>query len=146
MAAQPLIAKMTIAKQCADTHSTNLSQAIVDQYVRRGYLKENLPRAIRMYAEQLQAMLNALDTCFPQNARFTRPEGGLFIWCTLPEGIDALGLLQEAVQENVAFIPGTHFYEGGGHENTLRLNFSASSSERIQKGIQTLGAVIARHV
>lgn len=144
--AQPVIAKMTIAKQCADTHSSNLSQAIVDMYVRRGLLKENLPRAVRSYAVQLQAMLEALEDYFPEAAEFTRPEGGLFIWCTLPESVDALALLKEAVTENVAFIPGTHFYDGGGHDNTMRLNFSACDTDRIKQGIKTLGQVIARHV
>ncbi|MFZ5974597.1 MAG: PLP-dependent aminotransferase family protein [Bacillota bacterium] len=146
VAAQPVIAKMTIAKQCADTHSSNLSQAIVDLYVRRGLLKENLPRAVKSYAVQMQAMLEALEAYFPKAAEFTRPEGGLFIWATLPEGVDGLALLREAVTENVAFIPGTHFYDGGGHDNTLRLNFSACDPERIKQGIKTLGAVIARHV
>jgi 2-aminoadipate transaminase len=146
VAEQPVIAKMVIAKQCADTHSPNLSQAIVDRYVRRGLLKENLPRAIATYTVQLRAMLDALKTHFPKEAVYTRPEGGLFIWCTLPEEIDALELLKEAVKEKVAFIPGTHFYEGGGHGNTLRLNFSACDTGRIQKGIATLGGVMARHV
>ena len=146
VAPQPVIAKMTVAKQCADTHTPNLTQAIVDRYVREGLLNENLPRALQSYSLQLRAMLGAMEAHFPETARFTRPEGGLFVWCTLPEGVDALELLKEAVIEKVAFIPGTHFYDGGGHENTLRLNFSATGPARIEKGIETLGRVIARHM
>lgn len=145
-APQPVLAKMAIAKQCADTHTPNLSQAIVDRYVREGLLKANLPRAIESYAVQLRAMLGAIQAHFPETARFTRPEGGLFVWCALPEGVDALELLKKAVAEKVAFIPGTHFYDGGGHENTLRLNFSATGPDRIERGIETLGRVIARHM
>ena len=146
VAPQPVIAKMTVAKQCADTHTPNLTQAIVDRYVREGLLNENLPRALQSYSLQLRAMLGAMEAHFPETARFTRPEGGLFVWCTLPEGVDALELLKEAVIEKVAFIPGTHFYDGGGHENTLRLNFSATGPARIEKGIETLGRVIERHM
>ena len=146
VAPQPVIAKMTVAKQCADTHTPNLTQAIVDRYVREGLLNENLPRALQSYSLQLRAMLGAMEAHFPETARFTRPEGGLFVWCTLPEGVDALELLKEAVIEKVAFIPGTHFYDGGGHENTLRLNFSACGHARIEKGIEILGRVIAKHM
>jgi 2-aminoadipate transaminase len=146
VAPQPVTAKMTVAKQCADTHTPNLTQAIVDRYVREGLLNENLPRALQSYSLQLRAMLGAMEAHFPETARFTRPEGGLFVWCTLPEGVDALELLKEAVIEKVAFIPGTHFYDGGGHENTLRLNFSACGHARIEKGIEILGRVIAKHM
>lgn len=146
VAAQPIIAKMAIAKQCADTHSPNLVQAIVDTYIRRGFLDENLPKAIDLYSNQLKTMITAIEKYFPASTKFTRPVGGLFIWCELPEGLDALELLKESVVENVAFIPGTHFYSAGGHDNTLRLNFSASDSETIDKGIKILGGVISKHV
>lgn len=79
---------------------------------------------------------------FPQGVTFTRPEGGLFIWVTLPEGVNAQALLEEAVNRQVAFVPGTTFYPQGGHENTLRLNFSMSTCPMIETGMTRLRELV----
>ncbi len=80
---------------------------------------------------------------FPPEVSFTRPAGGLFLWVVLPDGIDARRLLERAIEEDVAFVPGESFFPGGGHENTLRLNFSAMPEERIAEGIRRLGRVLS---
>ena len=132
-----IIRKCTVGKQSTDVHTANLNQAIVDQYLRRNLLSEHIKAICASYKEQLEAMLADLDQ-FPAGTRYTRPEGGLFIWVELPEGIDVKSLLDEAVERHVAYVPGTHFFANGGHENTLRLNFSNSTVEQIHEGMAIL--------
>lgn len=144
-AAEDVIAKMAIGKQCADTHSTNLSQAIVDRVVESGMLQKSIPAARALYKEQLSAMLEMLRTPDFEGVYYTVPQGGLFVWCQLPQGVDGKRLLELALAQNVAFIPGEHFYADGSHPNTMRLNFSASSVEQIRTGMQRLGAVIKNY-
>ena len=91
-------------------------------------------------------MLQAIKKYFPENISYTRPEGGLFLWVTLPETIDAGVLLNEALVHKVAFVPGCAFYPNGGHKNTLRLNFSSSSESQIVEGIKRLGQVMTLYV
>ena len=132
-----IIRKCTVGKQSTDVHTANLNQAIVDQYLRQNLLPEHIASICRSYKAQLDAMLGDLAG-FPAGTRYTRPEGGLFIWVELPEGIDSKRLLEQAVERHVAYVPGTHFFSGGGHENTLRLNFSNSTVEQIHEGMAVL--------
>lgn len=93
----------------------------------------------------MHQMLSLLSE-FPEGVRFTRPQGGLFIWVELPQKINALELLNKAIEQKVAFVPGTHFCVGGGHENTLRLNFSNSSEEQIKTGMTVLNHLILENM
>lgn len=136
-----LLRKMVIGKQSSDVHSPLLIQAIVDSYLRKGLLGGHLERICAGYRLQLDKMLECFRF-FPESATHTHPEGGLFVWATLPEGMDARRLLTQAVQNNVAFVPGTHFYTDGGHENTIRLNFSNAEVPEIEKGMRALGETI----
>ncbi|MGN0971507.1 MAG: PLP-dependent aminotransferase family protein [Aristaeellaceae bacterium] len=143
MAGDPrILRKCTIGKQSSDVHTANLNQAIVDQFLRRNLLPEHIASICQSYKAQLDAMLEELAT-FPEGTRYTRPEGGLFIWVELPSGIDAQTLLEKAVARHVAYVPGTHFFADGGHENTLRLNFSNSTIEQIRTGMAVLRELIA---
>ena len=143
MAGDPrILRKCTIGKQSSDVHTANLNQAIVDQFLRRNLLPDHIASICQSYKAQLDAMLEDLAT-FPGGTRYTRPEGGLFIWVELPSGIDAQALLEKAVARNVAYVPGTHFFADGGHENTLRLNFSNSTIEQIRTGMAVLRELIA---
>ncbi|MCL2433441.1 MAG: PLP-dependent aminotransferase family protein [Clostridia bacterium] len=137
-----LIRKMTIVKQGADTHSPLLNQAIVDSIIRQGLLPCMIKNACAGYEKQLNAMLAGLEKI--PALKYTKPQGGLFVWAELPEGADALELLPRAVEKGVAFIPGTHFYCDGGHANTMRLNFSACPPETITRGTQILRQVLAQ--
>ena len=92
----------------------------------------------------MSKMLDMLSL-FPKGVKCVKPEGGLFIWLELPVEIDAGKLLLEAVKHNVAYVAGTHFYCGGGHENTMRLNFSNASLEKIEQGMKSLATVISEH-
>lgn len=140
-----ILRKCTIGKQSTDVHTANLNQAVVDQYLRRNLLPDHIASICKSYKAQMNAMLEELAS-FPKGTRYTRPEGGLFIWVELPEGIDAKLLLEKAVERHVAYVPGTHFFADGGHENTLRLNFSNSTIDQIRTGIAVLREVFAEAI
>ena len=137
-----ILRKCTIGKQSSDVHTSNLTQAIVDQFLRRNLLPGHIASICASYKEQMDAMMQELET-FPAGTTYTRPEGGLFIWVELPENINVLDLLAKCVERKVAFVPGTHFFCDGGHMNTLRLNFSNSTVEQIHTGMAVLREVIA---
>ena len=143
MAGDPrILRKCTVGKQSADVHTSNLTQAIVDQYLRRNLLPAHIKSICASYKEQMDAMMQELET-FPAGTTYTKPEGGLFIWVELPEHINVLELLEKCVERKVAYVPGTHFFCDGGHMNTLRLNFSNSTVEQIHTGMAVLREVIA---
>ena len=146
LAANPtLLRKCVIGKQSSDVHTANLNQAIVDAYLRRGMLAPHVQEICQSYARQMNAMLNLLSKCGGV-ARYTRPEGGLFIFAELKEGMDAAALLSKCVEKGVAYVPGTHFYPFGGHENTFRLNFSMSTLDQIQRGMELLNEVFTENL
>lgn len=135
-----ILRKCTMGKQSADVHTSNLTQAIVDRFLREGFLPSHIEHIRKDYAAQMDAMMEELKN-FPEGVKYTKPEGGLFIWVELPEGLNALELLPNAIEKHVAYVPGTHFYANGGHENTLRLNFSNSTIEQIHTGMKALREV-----
>ena len=138
-----LIRKMTIAKQSADTHSPNLNQAIIAEYLNRDLLPEHIAEISKVYAHSASVMVEAMEEYFPDWVEYEKPIGGLFIWCTLPEGWDASELFKKAVARKVAFVPGISFFTTPGKgNNTFRLNFSAEPEERIRRGIRTLGDLL----
>ncbi len=137
-----LLRKCVIGKQSSDVHTANLNQAIVDAYLRRGLLTPHVKEICASYAQQMNAMLDLLGKCGGV-ARYTRPEGGLFLFAELQEGMDAVKLLPQAVEKGVAYVPGTYFYPNGGHENTIRLNFSMSSVDQIRQGMAKLNEVFS---
>ncbi len=144
--ADPLILrKCTIGKQSSDVHTALLNQAIVDQYLRRGLLKPHVSEICDMYRGQMNAMLSDLESLSGVES-YTRPEGGLFVFAHLREGMNAAQLLMECVEKKAAYVPGTHFYAFGGHENTFRLNFSMSSVEDIHRGMGILDSVFRAHL
>jgi len=136
-----VIRKCTVGKQSTDVHTSNLNQAIVDQYLRRDLLPAHIREICSGYGAKMKQMLSLLDS-FPSGVRFTHPQGGLFIWAELPEKIDAVKMLTAAVERKVAYVPGTYFCVDGGHLNTIRLNFSNSTPEQIETGMNTLREII----
>ena len=136
-----LMRKMVIGKQSSDTHSANLSQAIVTEYLKRDLLHDHIKDICSRYREQLNTMIDGFGH-FPDGIKVFKPDGGLFVWAELPESIDCRELLKRAVEKKVAFVPGTHFYADGGHYNTIRLNFSNSEPSKIIEGMEILNKVI----
>ena len=140
-----IIRKCTVGKQSSDVHTANLNQAVVDQFIRRGLLPGHIASICAEYGKKMKLMLDQLST-FPGGVSYTKPEGGLFIWAELPENISALDMLTKAIDKKVAFVPGTHFCVGGGHENTIRLNFSNSTEDQIITGMGILKDLIAEAI
>ena len=140
-----IIGKYNIAKQGEDLHTSNLSQEIVDAYMRSGKIEDHIKQISAQYKEKRDAMIGKLKA-FPKRIRYAVPDGGLFIWLDLPGGADAMPIFEAATEKGVAFVPGTHFYAQGGHENTMRLNFSMASLEQIDKGMDILKEVMAQYI
>lgn len=145
LAEHEIIQKLTVAKQGADTHTSNLSQEICAEFLNRKLLPGHLEKIQPIYEVRLNTMLKAIQKYFPEGTKYTEPEGGLFIWVELPGKPDVLELFKKAASEyKVAFVPGIHFCknqeDGIRH---LRLNFSSSSPVQIEEGMKRLGELFS---
>ncbi|MDD5615105.1 MAG: PLP-dependent aminotransferase family protein [Candidatus Methanoperedens sp.] len=143
-ARKEILDKMIVAKQAADLHSNYLSQRILYRYLVDNDLDEHIKKIRKAYKKQRDLMVSLIEEQFPGEIKCTKPEGGMFLWITLPENISSMELFNRAIKENVAFVPGSPFYVGGGGENTLRLNFSNSDEEKIEEGIKRLAVIIKK--
>jgi 2-aminoadipate transaminase len=143
-----VISKLVQLKQGADLHTSTFVQMVAYEVARDNFLDEHVKLIRRIYRERRDVMLDALQQFFPPEVTWTRPMGGLFLWVTLPKGLDAQKLFEAALRENVAFVPGDSFYAPNGHlddsRRHLRLNFSAAAPERIQEGIRRLSIAVKR--
>lgn len=147
VAPRPLLAKLTLAKQGADLHSDSLVQRAILHYCRHHAIQETTAPLRDLYRARRDAMLDALARYFPAGARWTHPDGGLFLWVSLPEGIDCKTLLLQAVaQQRVAFVPGAAFYVDGSGANSMRLSYSVVDPATIEEGIRRLALVIEQHL
>ena len=143
-----VIRKLVQLKQGADLHTSSFIQYVAHEVARDGFLDQHVRRIRQVYCERRDAMLEALDEFFPSEARWTHPQGGLFLWVTLPEGTDCQELLRSALAQNVAFVPGGCFYpedncDGGNH---MRLNFSKPNPEQVREGIRRLSEAVKQHL
>jgi 2-aminoadipate transaminase len=136
-----IMEKLVIAKQAADLQSNGLAQRIVHRFLRSPAAQEHVERIRAGYRAQRDLMVELVGALFPPEVRCTKPEGGMFLWMTLPEGMSAFRLFERALEQKVAFVPGQAFFAGGGGENTLRLNFSNASTEGIREGMERLARV-----
>jgi len=141
-AARPIVEKYVLVKQGADLQTATLAQMQVAAYVEDRDIDRNVERACAIYRPRRDAMIRALEREMPGGVRFTRPSGGLFLWVELPEQVNARELLAACLEHEVAFVPGGSFFPNGGHENTMRLNFSNMPEERIAEGVRRLGVVL----
>lgn len=139
-----ILRRLVIGKQAADVHTSNYSQAVVAHFCTSGALEGHIDKVCALYRTRRDCMLEAMARHFPEEVKWTHPEGGLFVWVTLPEGVSSAERLPEAIAERVAFIPGDPFFHDGTGQNTMRLNFSNASLEQIKSGIERLGRVLAR--
>ncbi|MET0320647.1 MAG: PLP-dependent aminotransferase family protein [Duganella sp.] len=142
----PLVRRLELAKQAADLHTSQLTQMVVHEVIKDGFLERHIPKIRTLYGDQCQVMLDAMAEHFPAGVEWTKPEGGMFIWVTLPKHIDAIGLLDEAIAQKVAFVPGAPFYANDPASNTLRLSFVTVPPERIRLGVQILAKLIAAKI
>jgi 2-aminoadipate transaminase len=140
-----VIRKMVLAKQGIDLHTSLYVQMVVHEVVSQtGFLDQLVTRLREAYRERRDVMLAAMARRFPPEVSWTQPQGGLFLWVTLPPSLDAHELLADALRHKVAFVPGTPFYARTIRRNALRLNFSHPPPEQIEVGIQRLGEILAR--
>ena len=137
-----LLHRMVQVKQGLDLHTSSLTQAIAFEACRDGLLARQIPRICRTYHERRDTMLAELEQAMPPGTRWTRPDGGMFLWVTLPEELNASHLLAHAIERQVAFVPGADFHANGGGQNTMRLNFSHPTPEQIQVGVRRLAEAI----
>jgi len=145
-AKRDVMEKIIVVKQASDLHSNYLSQRILHQYLIDNDLDAHIAQIRRSYKRQRDLMVSLIEEQFPEGTRLTRPEGGMFLWVTLPEGISSLKLFELAIEEHVAFVPGKPFYVDGDGDNTLRLNFSNSDEDRIDQGIRRLAGIVKREL
>lgn len=139
----PLVERLELLKQAADLHTSTYCQMLAYEVSRGGFLDEHIRTLRAAYRERRDAMLAALEAHFQPGIHWTRPQGGLFLWLTLPAGLDSEVLLQAALEQNVAFVPGSAFYADGDEgRRHCRLNFSCMPPDRIEEGIRRLAGVI----
>lgn len=137
-----VIRKLVTAKQGADLHTATFNQMVAYEVARGGFLDRHIEVIRRTYRERRDVMIESLEEHMPAGVTFTRPQGGLFLWLTLPVGMNSVQLFREAVRQKVAFVPGESFYPNGGGTNTMRLNFSNATPEKINEGIARLANVV----
>ena len=145
-APRPVLQKMNLGKQAADLCSSSMTQLFVSTYFAEGDWRDYVNSLVGIYRGRRDAMLEALRAHFPHEAAWTEPQGGLFIWATLPDYIDTTDLLARALSENVAFVPGRAAYLDGRGGSSMRLNFSGSDEHAIREGVRRIGKVVAEQV
>jgi len=144
IAAASLIEKLVLLKQANDLHTSTFNQIIAHELA-INVLDQHVEKLREVYGQRRDAMVAALQKYLPNSTRFTVPGGGMFVWLTLPEGLDAKILLEKALPEaELAFVPGASFHTDGGGKNTIRLSFSTNSPEVIDDGMKKLSALISR--
>jgi len=139
---EAILQRYVLVKQGADLHTSGLTQLLAARFMLECDLDGHINRIRDAYRTRRDAMLSALDKHMPPGVSYTRPAGGLFLWLELPPGFDARALLERSLEENVAFVPGGAFFTEEGHDNSLRLNFSAMPVDRIAEGVRRLGCVL----
>lgn len=142
IAPKEVIRKLVQSKQAADLHTATFNQVVAYEVGKGGFLDEHVKVIRTTYKERRDVMLETMDEVFPAEVRWTRPQGGMFLWGILPEGMDSAEVLKKAIEYKVAFVPGGPFHPNGGGENTMRLNFSYSNPDDIREGITRLGTLL----
>jgi 2-aminoadipate transaminase len=146
VAPPPVMEKIVLGKQAADLCTSTLTQYFVREYFAEGRWREYIESLVEIYRGRRDTMLAALREHFPAEATWTEPEGGLFIWATLPDFIDTGDLLAKALREDVAFVPGQAAYIDGRGRGSMRLNYSGVGDDEIHEGIRRIGKVVAQQV
>src|SRR2546421_11711994 len=145
-APMPVLEKMNIGKQSSDLCSSSITQYFVSAYFDSGPWQDYVRSLIEIYRRRRDVMLDSLAEHFPRSAEWTHPEGGLFIWATLPDYIDTTDLLARALDEHVAFVPGRAAFLDGRGGSAMRLNFSGVPESDIREGVRRLGEIVREQV
>jgi 2-aminoadipate transaminase len=146
VAPNEVIAKLVQIKQSTDLHTSTFTQMVVYEAARDGFIDEHVKLIRAVYKERRDAMLAALHDFFPPEVSWTHPHGGLFLWVTMPPGVDSSQLLDQALRQNVAFVPGQPFFPNTDTGSHMRLNFSNAQPEQIHEGIRRLSIAVAHEL
>jgi 2-aminoadipate transaminase len=146
MAPAAWLDKLVIAKQGMDLCCPTFNQLVASEYIDRGQLPRQIEEIRRLYGRKREVMLKALKKHMPKGVKWTKPEGGLFLWVRLPKNLSANDLFPKAIEEKVAYVVGTAFHCDGKGQNTMRLNFSYPSEEQIEEGVKRLASVIRKNL
>ncbi|MBJ7348001.1 MAG: PLP-dependent aminotransferase family protein [Thermoleophilaceae bacterium] len=146
VAPSPVLQKVNLGKQAADLCTSSMTSYLVSTYFAQANWRDYVDSVVDIYRARRDVMLAALEQYFPPEASWTRPEGGLFIWVTLPEVINTTSLLAKALSENVAFVPGGAAYTDGRGQASMRLNFSGVGEDQIKEGVRRIGKVIGEQL
>lgn len=141
-APKELIDKLVIAKQASDLHTDYFAQRVLYQYLLDNDIDEHIAKIRKKYSSQRDTMISSIKKYFPAQVKFSEPNGGMFVWAVLPQGVSALKVFDIAIKEDIAFVPGDPFYVGKKDVNTMRLNFSCVDEPTIEKGIEKLGNIL----
>jgi len=144
--AESVMRRLVQAKQGADLHTSSFNQIAVFEVSKNDFLDKHVEIIRATYKERRDAMLEAMDELFPTEVKWTHPEGGMFLFVTLPEGLNAMDLFEKAVAKKVAYVPGSVFHPLGGGENTMRMNFSFPDPDTIREGIARLGEMLKEEI
>lgn len=141
-AAPKVLEKFNMVKQGADLQTSTTTQMILSQFLDDNDLEAHIDKIIEVYGKRKNVMVDAMEKYFPEKVTYTNPEGGLFLWVTLPEGLNARDIAVKAIEKKVAFVPGGAFYPDSPEENHFRLNYSCMPEDKIEEGIKRLGEVL----
>lgn len=138
-----ILAKATVAKQSADVHTCTLTQMMAAQYLTRFNIDDHINKVCELYGRKCKKMLDAMDKYFPAHCTYTRPDGGIFLFCTMPKDTDSKALLKKALEKKVAFVPGhTFMIDMSKPTNTFRLNYSLVPEDKIELAIKSLSEIL----
>lgn len=137
-----LLRYLSVAKEASDLHTNIFSQYLIWDYLVNNDLDAHIAKIRTLYQKQARAMMDAMDRYFPATVRYTRPQGGMFLWVTLPEGVSAMSVFPKALEKKVAFVPGDPFYIHAENANTMRLNYTNADCGTIGEGIRRLGSLL----
>ncbi len=145
--AEPEVLELLIrTKQASDLHTPTITQYIAHEITKNGFMTDHIKQVQAYYRKQRDFMLAAMQEHFYNEIHWTHPQGGMFLWVTLPEGNDATALLDKAVDQKVAYVPGEPFHANGGGKNTFRLSYSIATKEQVDAGITRLGQVFTKYL
>ncbi len=144
---ESIIDRVIVCKQVNDVHTPLINQMLVERFIKKYDFKAHIQNGCELYGHKCALMLECMDKHFPAGASYTRPEGGIFLWCTLPEGINTQPIFEECIDKGVAFVPGsTCMVDIEAPSSCFRLNYSTMPDDKIEQGIKTIGKVLTKYV
>lgn len=143
---QDIIRKYVLVKQGTDLQCNTIAQMVISEYLKRYDIDEHIGKIVEVYKKRRDVAVECIERYFPQNIKFTYPEGGLFTWIELPEDISARDVLEKCLEKKVAFVPGGSFFPNENRENTFRINYSNMPEDKIEKGLKIIAEVVREHI